>query len=173
MLPVENETEKAQTQGQPGLPGSCHLETQATTRNFLAMIQYTLIYFSQSLPLPANSSWSTINSLPRQSLRSKESWLYAAFLFYLTYLCKHNGFRFHSAHKWRGILKGQVFIFIFPCDGVVISVCPFSVCCSYLSFPQLTESSLRNSVVNLDTKRPAEDHKLDPDCSTEDLTSKE
>lgn len=138
MISVETETEKAQTQGQPGPPGSGHLETQATMRNFFAMIQYTLIYFSPYLPFPANPSWSAINFLPGQSLQIQGELIICCFS---SYLCKHKGFRFHLGHKWREILKGEVFVFIFPCDGVMISGCPFNVCCSHLSFPQLTDGS--------------------------------
>lgn len=42
--------------------------------------------------------------------------------------------------------------------------------CISICFQKLTGSSLGNSVVTLDIKRPAEDHKLEPDCSTEDPT---
>lgn len=112
-------------------------------RNFFAIIQYTLIYFSlssHSLLIPAGTP--SIH-LPTRSVFSdpRELIICCFFFLYLTYFCKHNGFRFHSSHKWRGFFEGGGVCFIFLCDGIVISVYPFNICCSHLSFPQLTDAS--------------------------------
>lgn len=63
------------------------------------------------------------------------------FFLCLTYFFKHNNFRFNSCHKWGVIWGGCLFMFIFSCEGIVISVYPFSICCCpYLSFSQLTDA---------------------------------
>lgn len=115
-------------------------------RNFFAIIQYTLIYFSPCLPFPANPSWYTIHSPSTSyqvSLFRSKGVNYMLLFFPSTLLISANIMALGSIRvtNEEGFFEGGGVCFIFLCDGIVIFVYPFNICCSHLSFPQLTDVS--------------------------------